>query len=182
MNIHINTKTLGIIIVCIGIAIGIMVGLFKYNTAKLIDQEMQLSGGTCFENGICLHQQYAFNAPTYAGIILAAFTIGLGLYLIFFAKTQQTFLSVMTAAKEEAKQERGREDRFHIMLKALSPEERLVMEKVKEQDGITQTTLLLRTDLSKTKLSFVLSDLEKKGLIKKVKKGKINHIHLKEAF
>lgn len=173
-----KAKTLGVILICIGIAMGILVALFKYNTARLIDQEMQLSGGTCFENGVCLHQQYAFNLPTYAGILLAAFTVGLGLYLIFFSKTQQAFLETIKETKRQGKEE----EKFSILLKALSPEERIVMEKVKEQDGITQTTLMLRTDLSKTKLSFVLSDLEKKGLIKKVKEGKINHIHLKEAF
>lgn len=169
-----KAKTLGIILIAIGIAIGILVGLFKYNTTKLIDQQMVLSGGTCFENGICLHQQYAFNLPTYAGILLAAFTVSLGIYLIFFAKTQQVFLETIKETKRQGKEE----EKFSIMLKALGPEERVVMEKVREQDGITQTTLMLRTDLSKTKLSFVLADLEKKGLIKKVREGKINRIHM----
>lgn len=173
-----ETKKLGVILIVIGMAIGVLVGLFKYNTQRIIDQQMELSGGTCFENGICLHQQYAFNAPTYAGILLAALTVSLGVYLIFFAKTQQAFLTTLAETRRGKKDD----DRFQIILKALSPEERLVMEKVREQDGITQTTLMLRTDLSKTKLSFVLSDLEKKGLIKKVKEGKINRIHLKEAF
>ncbi len=173
-----NAKTLGTLIIAIGIAMGVLVGLFKYNTSRIIDQQMELSGGTCFENGVCLHQQYAFNLPTYAGIILAVLTIALGVYIIFFARTQQAFLETINETRKQGKGE----EKFSIILKALSPEERLAMQKVREQDGITQTTLMLRTDLSKTKLSFVLSDLEKKGLIKKVKEGKINRIHMKEAI
>ena len=173
-----DTKKLGMLLVAIGIGIGLLVSLFKYNIGQMIDQQMQISGGNCFENGICLHQQYAFNIPTYAGIILAAITISLGIYLIFFNKAQINFLQTLSETKKKSKED----DRFSIMLKAMSAEERLVMEKVREQDGIPQTTLMLRTDLSKTKLSFVLTDLEKKGLVKKVKEGKINRIHLKEAF
>jgi len=41
---------------------------------------------------------------------------------------------------------------------------------------------MYRVDLSKTKLSIVLSQLEKKGLIAKVKKGKINNIFMKKAL
>jgi len=176
-----NAKTLGTLIIAIGITMGVLVGLFKYNTSLIIDQQMELSGGTCFENGVCLHQQYAFNMPTYAGIILSVLTIALGAYILFFARTQQVFLETIKETRRQGKEEKG-EERFAIILKALSPEERLAMQKVREQDGITQTTLMLRTDLSKTKLSFVLSDLEKKGLIKKVREGKINRIHIKEAI
>ncbi len=167
-------------IIALGVAICALVFFFKLNTAKLIDQEMELSGGVCVQNGICLHERYAFTLPTYAGIILAAITISLGLYLIFFARNQQALLSAASTISDMKQQKTT--DKFSIIMKALSPEERLAMEKIKEQDGISQTTLVLRTDLSKTKLSMVLAGLEKKNLVKKVQEGKINRIYLKEGF
>ena len=68
------------------------------------------------------------------------------------------------------------------MLKALTQEEQQLIRIIKEQEGITQATIRLKTDFSKTKLSFVLSDLEKKGLIKKELSGKTNKLYIKEGI
>ena len=65
---------------------------------------------------------------------------------------------------------------------ALNEYEQKVIKAVREQDGITQATLRIRTDLSKTKLSFILADLEKKGLISKQIKGNTNQIFLKRQI
>ena len=67
-------------------------------------------------------------------------------------------------------------------MEGLDEDEKKVMQAVKEQDGISQSTLRYRTDLSKTKLSMVLKELEEKNLIAKVKKGKINNIFMKKAL
>ena len=64
------------------------------------------------------------------------------------------------------------DEKFSLILRALSDEEKQVMKEVKENQGITQSTLRIKIGMSKAKLSYVLSDLEKKGLIKRVKKGK----------
>ena len=68
------------------------------------------------------------------------------------------------------------------MLKALTKEEQEVMKLAKEEEGITQAMMRIKTNMSKTKLSFVLSDLEKKELIKKEIAGKTNKIYLKHSF
>lgn len=54
-----------------------------------------------------------------------------------------------------------------------------VMKAIKDHDGITQSTLRLRLDLSKAKLSYVLQELEKRNLIKRIKKGKTLQVFLK---
>ena len=64
----------------------------------------------------------------------------------------------------------------------LNEEEKKVIIAVKDQDGITQQTLRLRTGLHKSKLSIVISDLQAKKLIEKVPKGKTNQIFLKIAL
>ena len=69
--------------------------------------------------------------------------------------------------------------KFDIIMKALDQFEQRVVKAVREQEGITQSTLRLRLDMSKAKLSYVLQELEKRGLIKRVKKGKTLSIYLK---
>ena len=51
--------------------------------------------------------------------------------------------------------------------------------KIKEQDGITQNTLKLRANMSKAKLSYILQELERRGLVTRVRKGKTLEVHLK---
>ena len=51
--------------------------------------------------------------------------------------------------------------------------------QVREQEGITQNTLRLRLNMSKAKLSYVLQELEKRNLIKRIKKGKTLAIYLR---
>ena len=54
-----------------------------------------------------------------------------------------------------------------------------MIEAIREQDGITQNTLRLRVNMSKAKLSYVLQELEKRGLIKRIEKGKTLAIYLR---
>ena len=60
--------------------------------------------------------------------------------------------------------------------------EQKVLKAVKEQDGITQSTLKFRTDLSKSKVSQILTDFEKKHLITRELKGKTYSVHLMDNF
>ena len=66
-----------------------------------------------------------------------------------------------------------------MLLKALDSYEQKVIRAIKEQDGITQNTLRLRVDMSKAKLSYVLQELEKRKIIKRIKKKKTLAIYLK---
>ena len=71
------------------------------------------------------------------------------------------------------------EEKFNILLKGLNHDEKKILNAVKEQDGITQQTLRLRTDIHKSKLSIVLDGLEKKGLVTRKEKGKTKQVFLK---
>ncbi len=78
--------------------------------------------------------------------------------------------------------EKDLDDRFEILLKGLDEAEQKVLRAVRAHDGIKQNTLCIRTELSKTKLSFVLADLEKRNLIRKMPEGRTNRIFLKQAM
>ena len=80
---------------------------------------------------------------------------------------------------EEENSQKIKEEKFSIIMKALDPFEQKVLTSIKEQDGITQNTLRLRTDMSKAKLSYVLQELEKRNLIKRMPKGKTLEVWLK---
>lgn len=179
-----DNKKLGFLIIFIGMVFVVVLSVLKIQIDQQADSLMALSGGNCFlENGKCIHEQSFI--PFAAGIGTIVLTIGLGIYLISFSKTTKSFETVQkdilkkidTTKKVELK-----EDKFKILLTGLDEDEKKVIEAVKDQDGISQSTLKYRTDLSKTKLSIVLSQLEKKNLIAKVKKGKINNIFLKKAL
>ena len=179
-----NNKKLGFLIIFISIILIIILSIFKIQLNQLTESLMALSGGTCFlESGKCIHEQN--NLPFIIGTALVVFTLGLGIYLILFSKTTKSF---ETAHKDilkgikSTKNKELKEEKFKILLTGLDEEEKKVIMAVKEQDGISQSTLKYRTDLSKTKLSMVLKELEEKNLITKVKKGKINNIFLKKAL
>ena len=73
-------------------------------------------------------------------------------------------------------------DKFSLLLRPLDESERNVLVAIKEQEGITQSTLRYRADLSKAKVSQILTDFEKKQLIERKAKGKTYSVFLTENF
>ena len=103
------------------------------------------------------------------------FMFSLGFYILFFNKSEEMILRRL----EDEKNQKISDGKFDKILMAIDSYEKKVMKAIKEQDGITQSTLRLRTDMSKAKLSYVLQELEKRNLIKRNKKGKTLSVHLK---
>ena len=99
----------------------------------------------------------------------------LGAYLLFFEKSHQTLLKKL---KEDSSL-KSKEEKFNFILMGLNKHEKKVLSAIKEQDGITQSTLSIRTNLHKSKLSIIVGILEEKELIKKEKKGKTNQLFLR---
>ncbi len=110
------------------------------------------------------------------GIIFGLFS--LGVYLIFFSPAEKAILSQL----EEQKNKTLKEDKFALLSRGLSEEEKKVLSAVREQEGITQHTLGLRTDMHKSKLSLVLKGLEQKSLVVKRQKGKNNLVYSRLGF
>ena len=167
-----ENKKLGMLLIIFCIFIAIIFFNFKsqineINTASCDCEEMQ-SGGMC-------SKEERLPWQTYFGIILISGMAALGIYLIFFEKSQKAIISTL----EKQKQVQTSEEKFNILLKGLNENERKIIKAVKEQDGITQQTLRLRTDMHKSKLSIVLDGLEKKGLIARKEKGKTKQVFLK---
>jgi DNA-binding MarR family transcriptional regulator len=167
-----ENKKLGLLLIALCIALAVLV--FTFNQAL----DSQVSTGCACVNGdsggFCPHAEHS-HWQTYVGIGLISIMAALGIYLIFFEKSQKEIVSALG----KQKQMKIQEEKFSILLKGLNDDEKKVIKAVKEQDGITQQTLRLRADLHKSKLSIVLDGLEKKSLIKRVAKGKTKQVFLK---
>lgn len=128
----------------------------------------------CISNGECAKIQSTLNYTNLAFGFLG-FMLGLGFFILFFNRTEEKILKKL----EQQKEAQTQESKFQIILKALDNPEQQIMKAVKEQDGITQNTLMLRTNLSKTKISYVLQELEKRNLIKRIPHKKTKQIFLR---
>jgi len=162
-----KNKKLGIILIIAGVALGIVVLMMMWQLETLARQLCD-----------CSHSSDKLLVGTHAGIGIVFSIISLGFYLLFFEKSEFAILERL----EGEKKEKASNDKFEILLRGLDEYEQTALRAVKMQDGITQNTLRLKTDMSGPKLSLVLGELEKRDLIKKVKKGKTFSIFLKEGF
>lgn len=163
-----ENKKLGMLLISIGIIIGIV--LYMYNSA-LIEQS---TAEGCFGSNECLVIEKNLSL-SHIAIGIFAFILSLGFYLLFFNKTDEKILKRL----ENEKDKNVNDEKFDYALKFMDPFEKTVIKIINEQPGITQNTLRLRSDMSKAKLSYVLTDLEKRGIIKRIQKGKTLAIFLK---
>lgn len=177
-----DNKKLGIVLI---VAALVIVGIFFFirsEMERLIGLQVETTG-TCFQGNVCSHENA--NTTTYIGIGLATFIAALGVFLLFFDKSQKAIMEShekITTALHQEKKDKIEEEKFQALLAGLDEEEKKVVTAVREQEGIQQSTLKYRTGLSKTKLSMVVKGLETKNLIIKEQDGKTNKIYLKKAF
>lgn len=117
--------------------------------------------------------------------LIGILQIAIGAYMGFFekehAEAKLQHRQILNQVTKMGK-EKDLDDRFEILLKGLDEPEQKILRAVRAHDGIGQNTLAIRTELSKTKVSLVISDLEKRNLVRKVPEGKTNRIFLKQAM
>ena len=163
-----HSKKLGFLI----IGISLVFALFIFNYISLMNDKSDKLGCNsadgCFE--VRKNLDMGHLAFGFFGFMLA-----LGFYFLFFDTSEK----IIFYRLESEKMRIIDEERFKIILKALDEYEKRVVEVVKEQDGITQNTLKFRANMSKAKLSYILQELERRNLIKRIKKGKTLEVHLR---
>ena len=172
-----ETKKLGFLI--IGISIGMSFIIFNYMGAlNLQSHEIQ-----CNPTQEC-QQINSILGISHIAIGLLSFIFALGFYLLFFNKDEKEILRKYheELEKNNINNNQSSNDKFSMMLRPLDDNERKVLVAIKEQKGITQSTLRYRADLSKAKVSQILTDFEKKNLIARKAKGKTFSVFLTENF
>jgi len=169
-----DNKKLGMMLIVFCVFIAVLFFSYKNEIKNVSDDscgcEAMESGGVC---PAVEHNRIGTLDYISIGLIFSMFA--LGIYLIFFEKSQKEIISTL----ENHKKIQIEDEKFGILLKGLDEDEKKVVKAVREQDGITQQTLRLRTDMHKSKLSIVLDGLEKKGLVARKEKGKTKEVFLK---
>ncbi len=164
-----ENRKLGGLLIVIALLVG---GILIYYNSQLTGEAVAI--GCYSSDSDCLPIEKSLSLSHFA-IGVFSFILALGFYLLFFNKTEQAILKRL----EDDKNQKVTGEMFKWVLMALDSYEKRVMEEVKKQEGITQNTLRLRTNMSKAKLSYVLQELEKRNLIKRVSKGKTLQVFLK---
>ena len=171
-----ETKKLGFLI--IGMSIVLSLIIFSY-MGQLSGQEKQLN---CNPSNECQQVKSLFGL-SHIAVGFLAFIFALGFYLLFFNKDEQAILKKYEIDNpEKTSQKSTKEENFSLVLRPLDDNERNVLTAIKEQEGITQSTLKYRANLSKAKVSQILTDFEKKDLIARKAKGKTYEVFLTENF
>jgi uncharacterized membrane protein len=167
-----NNIKIGLVLVIISLLFG---GLFFYLINQLQSEQMEY--GCLPQTEKCGQVESNLNITHGGiGIIVAAFT--LGLYLILFSKGEKAILQRL----EEEKESKLKGQKFDILLRAFDKNEQSVLNAIRSQPGIEQNTLRLKTDISKAKISQILTSLEKKKLIYREAKKKTYSIYLSDEF
>jgi len=166
-----ENKKLGFVILSISAVAGILALGFMGILGR------QTSALQCYPTNECQRVE-SLTSLSHVAVGLISFIGALGIYLLFFSTSEEAILKRL----EEEKSMKIENDKFEIVLKALDENEKKVLKAVKEQNGITQSTLKYRTDLSKAKVSQILTDFEKKHLVKREIKGKTYAVYLAENF
>ncbi|MCH8003245.1 MAG: hypothetical protein IH934_01330 [Nanoarchaeota archaeon] len=172
-----ETKKLGFLIVGMSIILGFI--MFSYmNQLNLQGQQLQ-----CNPTKEC-QQVNSLLGTSHIAVGVLSFIFALGFYLLFFNKSEVDVSKYNDALEkiQEEKMQKTDEDKFNLLLRPLDGNERKVLMSVKEQEGVTQSTLKYRTNLSKAKVSQILMDFEKKNLVARKAKGKTYEVFLTENF
>jgi uncharacterized membrane protein len=74
------------------------------------------------------------------------------------------------------------EDNLKIIRKALSEDEKKILDEIKKAGEITQDSLRFRLNWSKAKISTILTNLDKINLIQRQRTGKTYKIYLQKQF
>ncbi len=166
-----QNKYVGYLVIAVTIIFGFIVYSYKITVEKVM-------GATCTEGLQCSMGQ-GITFLTNISIGLMALLALIGLYLILFSKDEVVVHRQIIRREIKSGEVKNNEKKFDIIMSALNEDEKKVILAVKDQDGITQSTLKFRTDFSKAKLSIVLSDMEKRGLITRAPEGNTYKVYLK---
>jgi len=72
------------------------------------------------------------------------------------------------------------ESNYKILRKALSDDEKKILDEIKKAGEITQDSLRFRLDWSKAKISTILTNLDKRNLIQRKRTGKTYNVYLQK--
>lgn len=177
-------KYLGIIIIAIGMLLCLFVFAAKIREDNYINNYIKQNNTCYLTDGTCLHEDRDYTLYIFGWVISASLII-LGLYIIFFDNLQSKILEnqerISTTLKEVKELEK-KKDEFGAFISGFSNDEQKVLNAIKAQEGIKQSTIRFKTGLSKSTVSLILSSLEERKIVSRKKSGKTHEVFLIKKF
>jgi DNA-binding MarR family transcriptional regulator len=175
-----NQKQIGKIIIILGILLFVFLFYIKAQEDQYIQVIIDDQGSCYLDDGTCLHDDRDFTL-FYVGGALAVLLLSLGIYLIYFDKTQKLLLQQHKEVSSALKVSKEK-DEFNAFVSGFGEPEQRILKAVHDQEGIKQSTLRYKTGMSKTSLSLILKHLEERDIISRKESGKTKEIFLKKKF
>ena len=175
-----NQRQIGAIVIIVGVLLSIFVFMVKSREDTYINSIVDETGSCYLQNGTCLHKDRDFGIYIFGGVISTSL-IMLGIYLMFFDKTQKILAQQSKEVSEALKEVKHKEE-FNAFLSGFNEEEQTVLKAVQDQEGIHQSTLRYRTGISKTALSLLLHNLEEREIVSRKVSGKTKEVYLLKKF
>jgi uncharacterized membrane protein len=103
-----------------------------------------------------------------------SFVAGMASGILFYIYSKRS------APGKTQKDESGLEKSMNILERALAEDEMLIIDMVRDTGELTQDSIRFRTGFSKSKVSALILNLERKGLIQRERLGKTYKIFLSD--
>ena len=172
-----ETKKVGFVVMGVSIALGFLI--FGY--MGQLNAYGQKAGCNPTQDCKQVNSMLGFS---HAIVGFLSFLFSLGFYLLFFNRSEKELMEKYSLTEKISKDGPKKEenDKFSLLLRPLDDNEKKILLSIREQEGITQSTLRFRANLSKAKVSQILTDFEKKSLIERKAKGKTYQVFLADNY
>lgn len=166
-----RNKIAGLAILGIDVLIGFIIFIFNRALTTIVTTSCS-HGSSCPMWG-------TIRAQTTVSIGIMAFVALIGLYLVFFGEEIKVITKIKKV-KEQLEPKKLTKENYAKIMSSLSPDERIVLEKVIESEGnVFQSALIEKTGLTKVRITRVLDKLEGKDIVERKRRGMTNVIILK---
>lgn len=166
-----KNRIMGMMIIGIAVLMGFIIYSFNRALTKIVNTACS-HGPTCPMWG-------TIDFQTKISLGIMVFVILIGLYLIFFGTEKKIITRIKTLNRQIEHKEITKED-YRDILRNLSEDERLILEKVIESNGtIFQSDLVDNAGFTKVKVTRILDRLEGSGFIERKRRGMTNVVILK---
>ena len=103
---------------------------------------------------------------SHVGVGFLAAVFSLGVFFLLFYKDPQA------ASVERERVQRSREEQVALLGKVMTAGEQALLSAVLKEEGVLQSTLSYRTNLTPGRVSQVLSQFEERGLVRRTPEGR----------
>lgn len=119
-----------------------------------------------FENGMMNMMAFASQQNTVLNLLAIFLALLLGFIVTYLIKP--------------AKQEAPQKSEIETIKKALSPDEKILVQEIQKAGEITQDSLRFRLNWSKAKVSAILTNMDRMGIIQRQRQGKTYKVFMQK--